>query len=484
MATQPQENGVEGQERQFVRKSMEAYSQVELEDDDDEDDDEKSDVDKEDAKALHAMPEEEKQQAMNQFAPRRATAHIPEDSEAKVVSDALARGATQAFLKPSERRKLPERSGQVKRISASWLTSWQWRWLVLKDRRLAWFDGPGMKKLHGVIDFDLVEVEIERLWESEDGTTKPSQPAVRRGKERGCRSVCISGLFSPAGEVAFRLLVAGSNRAFEMCVSSKEVGEEWIEDILAHMEDAARRNKGRLRLNANKLNTFNYGRFRSAWWKVSRITPETFDYIADTGDVLLFKSQGTFPQLIRAASRAAAMNGRYDHVGLILKLEGGATAILEATGNEGVGLCTWSNFLANNWQKLYPELALRRVRCNRNAETLGVLQEWVGNVIGKPYNISVGKLNHRGSTGGDQEDFFCSQLVAEALKVMGVIPRGQRDSAEFWPDSFSAKSPPIECTPDCSFDPEDLTIDFDLSKGTTDAKASAGQQRDATVSLW
>ena len=35
---------------------------------------------------------------------------------------------------------------------------------------------------------------------------------------------------------------------------------------------------------------------------------------------------------------------------------------------------------------------------------------------------------------------------------------GQKDSAEFWPDSFSAKSPPIECTPDCSFDPEDLTI--------------------------
>ena len=37
----------------------------------------------------------------------------------------------------------------------------------------------------------------------------------------------------------------------------------------------------------------------------------------DTGDVLLFKSQGTFPQLIRAASRAAAMNGRYDHVGSV-----------------------------------------------------------------------------------------------------------------------------------------------------------------------
>ena len=31
------------------------------------------------------------------------------------------------------------------------------------------------------------------------------------------RSVCVSGFFSTPGEVAFRLLVAGSNRAFEMC---------------------------------------------------------------------------------------------------------------------------------------------------------------------------------------------------------------------------------------------------------------------------
>ena len=80
--------------------------------------------------------------------------------------------AFEAMLKASERAELPERradhtrrhafkdvqrmfkgfhrlfigfsigrSGQVKRLGASWLTSWQWRWLVLKDRRLAWFDG-------------------------------------------------------------------------------------------------------------------------------------------------------------------------------------------------------------------------------------------------------------------------------------------------------------------------------------------------------
>lgn len=43
------------------------------------------------------------------------------------------------------------------------------------------------------------------------------------------RSVCISGLFSPAGEVAFRLLVAGSNRAFEMCAKLRKVHHKSID---------------------------------------------------------------------------------------------------------------------------------------------------------------------------------------------------------------------------------------------------------------
>ena len=106
------------------------------------------------------------------------------------------------------------------------------------------------------------------------------------------------------------------------------------------------------------------------------------------------------------------------------------------------------------------------------------------------------------------QDFFCSQLVAEALKVLGVIPRGAIDlfmatcpgraipasedvSAVFArPEGLrrvlalvifcqetsqlpycavlliscakraetAPRSSPIPCSPGCSFDPEDLTI--------------------------
>ncbi|CAJ1459032.1 unnamed protein product [Effrenium voratum] len=201
------ETETEGEGRgssRVVRTSIKGEVQVELEEDNDSDSD-GSEMGDEDVQALAAMSEADRLEGMNQFAARRrATAAAPEttheDAEAKAVSDAFQSGG-QAMLQAAEKEELPERSGWVKRVSASWMTSWQWRWLVLKDRRLAWFDGPDKKKLHGVIDFELLEVELEQLWEDE---ASASRPTVRRGKERGCRRGAMSrGLRSRKAQGAF-----------------------------------------------------------------------------------------------------------------------------------------------------------------------------------------------------------------------------------------------------------------------------------------
>merc|ERR1712176_1362873 len=89
------------------------------------------------------------------------------------------------------------------------------------------------------------------------------------------------------------------------------------------------------------------------------------------------------------------------------------------------------------------------------------------------------------SMGGEDStsEFFCSQLVAEALKVLGVIPRGL-SSTQFWPSTFSvSQDPPIECTEGCSFGDADLSIDFKLgdSGANVGGPASGGKQRDATT---
>merc|ERR1712060_866571 len=122
--------------------------------------------------------------------------------------------------------------------------------------------------------------------------------------------------------------------------------------------------------------------------------------------------------------------------------------------------------MESRWQELYPEIALRRVSFPRTVKRLTALQTWCADVIGKPYGLTVGKLMQRDSVsrGGEANDqaFFCSQLVAEALKVLEVIPRGQ-SSTQFWPSTFDCqKKPPIQTTADSRLDNQ-LTIDFSLA---------------------
>ena len=56
-------------------------------------------------------------------------------------------------------------------------------------------------------------------------------------------------------------------------------------------------------------------------------------------------------------------------------------------------------------------------------------------VNGKPYSLSAGKLLLVKKSTQDPQKFFCSELVAEALKSVGVL-RSDRVSASWWPKDF------------------------------------------------
>lgn len=413
-------------------------------------------------------------QALNQFSKRQ-----------KLVADRSAAGDSRpvtpaaTFVRVGHATAaLTEKRGWVEKASPSWFAGWQRRWLVLKDKTLKWYKTADEEAAQGTIDFDLVECEVEQLWSTgESGETRRRNGNCWTG--RGGKCSISEALLGSGSSVTFRICATGSNLAIELRVEDAMEGKAWVDA----MEEHLRRADVAGQHDAAALQ--NFGQKKGAWWKVHRISPESFSKLAQTGDVLLFRSKGTFPRLIRAASG----HGRFDHVALVLRLEGDALGLLESTGNEGVGLCTWEEFVQNGWEELYPELALRRTFFPRSEETLVKLQEWCSQVIGKPYSLTISKLAQRSSVsaGGDDQtsDFFCSQLVAEALKVLGVIPRGL-SSTQFWPSTFSAKHrPPIKCSPQCSFSDTDLTIDFSL--GDTEERRrlqlGAGQRqgRDATT---
>ena len=94
-----------------------------------------------------------------------------------------------------------------------------------------------------------------------------------------------------------------------------------------------------------KLLTYNYNVFDKVcspvtyqrdvgWWHECMKTYETMAYTRETLEVPLWVLLGNSNQIVSTA------------------LAEWHVMKLDRQGNEGVGLCTWSNFLANNWQTL------------------------------------------------------------------------------------------------------------------------------------
>lgn len=320
---------------------------------------------------------------------------------------------------------LAERSGWIEKLGKGWFGQRQRRWFVLKARKLMWYKSPQDTVCRGTLDFDLVMIEVERLWLRRD--SKQSRGSKQHQSEEDPSSGLLDASGAAAGgltssrwwpfsgetqEPRFRICPVGSNRAFELRALDMVEGEAWIEVLVEHIRGSLPRKLGRIVPPPTAR----------AWWRVDRISASQFDELADTGDVLFFKTTGTIPKIIRGWTR-----GRYDHCALMVRLSSNSLAVLEATGNYGVGLCSWKQFIENRWYLLYPEMAVRRVQFPREKQRLLALQNWLLQVIGKPYKLTMEKMKAQ-SFCIAQEDkdktFFCSELVAEALKVLGVIPRG------------------------------------------------------------
>mmetsp|Transcript_65235 Transcript_65235/g.187847 ORF Transcript_65235/g.187847 Transcript_65235/m.187847 type:complete len:495 (-) Transcript_65235:227-1711(-) len=352
---------------------------------------------------------------------------------------------------------LTERSGWLERESPGWFSNWAPCWVTLRGKQLRWYASPEDKSPLGLLDFDLLQCEVLRGWDRVSQCT--SLP-----RSYGCDvALPFFGALFLQQPAAFQVRARGTERGLVLRAGSFAEGDAWAEALERRINHnrhvASEDSRGECVGRADGVDLSQVSRASPSsapWWKVTKITPAKFSLLAKTGDILLFRSPGAVPRLIRTTS-----GGRFDHVALVLRLEGGRIGLLEATGNAGVSLCTWDEFVAREWFLIYPEIALRRVTVQRTEERITALQKWAIGVIGKPYGLSMSMLMQRKSlaAGATHEAFFCSMLVAEALKVLEVIPHG-KSSTQYWPANFEASHrPPIETIEGTSLDDE-MVIDF------------------------
>lgn len=116
--------------------------------------------------------------------------------------------------------------------------------------------------------------------------------------------------------------------------------------------------------------------------------------------------------------------------------------------------------MENRWFETYDRVMYRHLEADRSAELLRNLEDFLEDVLSKKFGINAFKLLSRTtSEPGQEESFFCSELIAAAYRRLGLLPSDVR-SAGFWPRDFSkARNLPLQGEAALS---DEMLVDFAL----------------------
>lgn len=311
-------------------------------------------------------------------------------------------------MNSSSERNNPEwKTGWVKKRSGK-LKMWQKRYLVLETSKLKYYHSQSSQKPTGIIDFDVLTVEVSL--ESND----------------------------------FILIISDSSRNFHFRCKTEQEARDWVYQISLKTQFS----KGSKSISPVSL--------KKKFWKFDRISQTQFENLADTGDLLLFRGKSALSKMQRAVTR-----GKYDHVALLVRSTSNNNLFLfEVTGVEGVALLLWSDFMLYSWHQLYTRLTFKKVHWDRNEQSLKRLNEFIEKVRGMDYNLSAGKLmrNRQDKDPKNKKGFFCSELIATALKEIEVLDKS-KPSSKYWPGDFDDGK--LKAVPPAEIE-NGVIIDFDL----------------------
>ena len=118
--------------------------------------------------------------------------------------------------------------------------------------------------------------------------------------------------------------------------------------------------------------------------------------------------------------------------------------VFESNFNFGVSAFTWKNYI--RCFDLYEQVTIRKLNYIKKEEAHQILLNFVKKNLGKKYEISAAKLlkfetdlNWDEINREKERGYFCSELIAKALKSLGLI-EGKVSSSRFWPVDFSEKN--------------------------------------------
>lgn len=281
--------------------------------------------------------------------------------------------------------ELPSMQGWLEKKTTGLIHRWVRRFFSLQNHEFKYYYNDTLEKLGGVINFDILTIDVQ------------------------------------VSNKTFKLIILGGKRSFQLRASCEQEALDWVYAISLHINSSY----GRKTVTAVAM--------KNRFWKSPRISNDDFQNMACTGDLLLFQGKDVVSKMQRLVT-----NSKYDHVAIILKYSSGRIALFEATGENGVSIVFWDDFTLNQWEKLYSKLVYRKLDFDRSERALKELEEFIYSVEGKKYKITAGTLvsNRKDEDPKKKKGFFCSELVAMAYKMMGILP-DDPPASKYWPGDFA-----------------------------------------------
>lgn len=283
---------------------------------------------------------------------------------------------------------LTPKTAQVLKRSTGIFKRWQLRFLELSDKKLTYRSKQNEYKDLRILDFDQLTV---RLSNSAD---------------------------------IIEIAPIRSKRTFSFKFSCKEESDDWFAVLRTHILNS----QGNIKELPYISQIPNY-------WRHIYLTEFDFKRYASTGDILLFKGNSHLAKVQRFFTRS-----KYDHVAMLMRYASGELGFLEAIQNDGVQVISWDDFKTNNWHNLYSVMSFRQLTANRSESMLQRLQQFIERVKGRRYRLTLSKLcgTRRRRNPTNERDYFCSELIAVCMQVMGLLP-GRENPDRYLPGDFSTK---------------------------------------------
>ena len=221
----------------------------------------------------------------------------------------------------------------------------------------------------------------------------------------------------------FTILILGTKKQYSFIIKTPEIKNKfcYLLGLFIYNSDGYAMNK--LNLIFSHPKHFN---------KKTYITPEYFEYIAKTGDLILFQTN----HILTKAQRCYTCD-KYDHIALIFK-NYGLLSLFDASKKNKCQYHYWGTFMAtlnhiSFFKVVYRRLNIEEKNMKKKIEIQNKIEkdteEFLEQVIDKKYHLSLCNILFKGRPDeyelnqdwNQAEGFSCSSLIAAYYIKLGII---------------------------------------------------------------